>query len=225
MAKSIKFKNNVYLDTSSIWIKRENTTLNNIAYNTDFIIISGKRKNEHNNKVYTAKLGNGNPELGFGTTEYLSSVALELVDDNNNGQVVGRLDVCSNGGIYNFKTGNKIMEETYELINPSDFFTSTNFNIESAYIYKIGNMINIQRLVFNNVPKKNTAQSVGVIKNKYRAKLSHTMRVPYSTGGYTIDGIAFFNNSGTLEVENTITNTGAVGNVYIFNVTYLMKEK
>lgn len=218
MAKSFKFKNNMYLDLSGIWVSKENLTLNKILRQSDFSIITGSRINQETNVKYWCTLGCGFPDNINGKNEHLSSVAIEMA---GNGVRKGRLDVCSNGEIWNFVTQSKMMEESYKKIEAKDFFASTAYTPVDCFIYQVGNLINIVRLTFLNVPKKTSDILLGTINEKYRPVGKTPVRFLCSTGGNLLDGISILNTNSQLYISNTTTNTGT-GGVYFFNTTYVI---
>lgn len=110
MSKSIKLKNNTYWDSSSISHGRKK--LNDVIKgNNCFDIVVGDRTID--GIKYVGKLG-----IGAGKT-----IAIEL---SNSDTIVARLDVCSDGTIYNYVTGNKLAEKNVKRYN-LDTYTNKSY--------------------------------------------------------------------------------------------------
>lgn len=112
---------------------------------------------------------------------------------------------------------------TSENIAINDFFTSSTKTITDYSIVKIGNIINIQRMVIPSIPKGET-RKIAQVNHKYKPKGGKPIRILASVGGASaINGILLINGDSSVDIQNTAETANL--NAYIFNATYIIDEE
>lgn len=110
-----------------------------------------------------------------------------------------------------------------ENISINDFFTSSTKTITDYSIVKIGNIINIQRMVIPSISKGDNL-NIAQVNPKYKPKGGKAIRILVSVGGGgTINGILFINSDGSIEINSNGEADNL--NAYIFNTTYIIDEE
>lgn len=108
-----------------------------------------------------------------------------------------------------------------EVLSATDFFESQNVTVTDCYIYKIGRLINIQRLSFTPKTVGETDLIAGTVKEEYRPLSGKSIRLGYQhNSNEYVSARAFINEDGTLTYN--FSTSGSTGG-YIYNTTYVCK--
>ena len=109
---------------------------------------------------------------------------------------------------------------TVEQISSSDFFESLNVTLTGFYVYKYGNIINIQRIAHSSVNFTNEI-TVGTIKDKYLPYGGVSIRTSYQNDKTpNTPGKCFILANGYLQY--TASGAGSTAG-YIYNTSYICK--
>ena len=111
-----------------------------------------------------------------------------------------------------------------EKLSASDFFDTYNVSFLDFYVYKYGNIINIQRFSHTNVTvSASVSYEVGYIKEKYRPVSGKTMRIGFQNESNIAVPTRGYIDSDVGRITYGSTGTSYKTSGFIWNTTYICK--